>query len=140
MGAVLFVDPVADIALLVAPDNQAFYEQSAAFDDLVDNVIPFEVTDAPEMVSERKEIGDGIVIENKEPGEGEALVLALDGKWVPVTVGRHRKALAIDPAGVIDGGMSGSPILSGDGKAIGIVSTDGTHPILWEDLPAWFFR
>jgi hypothetical protein len=139
-AACIFVDPVADIALLGEPDNQTFYEQSAAYDDLVASIIPFKVADAPKMVVKQEKLRTGHTFKHQVPSKAKARVLSLNGKWTTVKIERHRKAILIDPPQVIEGGMSGSPILSVDGKAIGLVSTDGTHPILWEDLPAWFFR
>jgi hypothetical protein len=36
--------------------------------------------------------------------------------------------------------MSGSPILSPEGRAIGLMSTGEQNPALQENLPTWFFR
>jgi hypothetical protein len=46
-----------------------------------------------------------------------------------------------NPEEPIIGGMSGSPILTMDGSAIGIVSTSNwTNPSLTQALPRWMMR
>jgi hypothetical protein len=49
-------------------------------------------------------------------------------------------ALAVKGKGRIVSGMSGSPILSVDGKAMGLISTDELNPVLTDCLPARFFH
>ena len=56
---------------------------------------------------------------------------------VPVT---RPGRLVIEDEVLIEGGMSGSPMMSTDGKAIGLLSTGGANPVLRDKLPAWFFR
>jgi hypothetical protein len=46
-AACLFVDPIADIAVLGPPDNQALSEEADAYDRLVKNMEPMVVADAP---------------------------------------------------------------------------------------------
>jgi hypothetical protein len=74
------------------------------------------------------------------PQAGEKVqVLSLDGKWESrMLTFRSESAVGVD--GGLQGGMSGSPILSMDGKAIAVVSTDDWSPLLRSALPAWFFR
>ena len=132
----LFIDPVADIAVLGAPDNQAsqeMYEQSEEYDKLVD--------DAPAL-----RIG--------KPDAGRGWILSMDGHWIPTPMKVHGTlfgtALFIGPT---EPGMSGSPILNGAGQAIGVVvigsetidsrgvvheEMNGPQPILIRDLPARF--
>jgi hypothetical protein len=73
--------------------------------------------------------------ETSVPGRGSALLLTLGGKWIEHAVGRRGPWLWIDDQKHIEGGMSGSPIISPDGKAIGLVSTGNLNPILLEALP-----
>ena len=42
----LFVDPIADIAVLGRPDDQAFPVEFLAYDELVESLTPLAVADA----------------------------------------------------------------------------------------------
>jgi hypothetical protein len=126
----LFVDPITDIAVLAAPDSEELAEQADAYERLVAGMAPFPVADAPQED-----------IKKAEPGRGLALVLSLSGKWVECTVERRGHWLWTENTGIIEGGMSGSPIISPTGQAIGVVSTGSMsagltmHPVLVEVLP-----
>jgi hypothetical protein len=48
------------------------------------------------------------------PGRS-ALLLSLEGRWL-------KCAVLLGGEGLIEGGMSGSPIISADGKAMGLIS------------------
>jgi hypothetical protein len=76
---VLFVDPVADIAILGTPDNQEMWEQAEAYDALVD--IP-PVPMAP-LEFERKThtFQDGRTMFGRPEANADAWLLALDGEW-----------------------------------------------------------
>lgn len=125
----LFVDPVADIAVLGAPDNQAsqeMYEQAEAYEALVD-------------VAPALRIG--------KPRTGRGWILSLDGHWVPTPMKIHSTLFGIAlSTGPTEGGMSGSPILNDAGRAIGVVvigeetvgEPNGPQPILERDLPGRF--
>ena len=66
----LFVDPIADIAVLGKPDGQEYYDEAAAFDDLVDGLDVLKIG----------EVGDRTSIK----------LIDLDGRWiegVAMTVG-----------------------------------------------------
>jgi hypothetical protein len=59
------------------------------------------------------------------------------------TVTRFHTALSVEGhhrQGLIASGMSGSPIVSMDGNAIGVISTGTLNAVLRDSLPAWFFR
>jgi hypothetical protein len=45
--ACLFVDPMADIAVLGSPDNQEMYYEAEAYEKLVESITPLAVADAP---------------------------------------------------------------------------------------------
>ncbi len=60
------------------------------------------------------------------PKQGLAWMLSLDSRWLRCTVWHSGGSLWIpDAKGGIRAGMSGSPLLSDDGSAIGIVCTNG---------------
>ena len=100
-----FVDPIADLAVLSAPDNQLAYNEWEAYEDFVRTTTALPIAPAP--------------------SNGGARLLSLDRRWWPCTVQHQDGPLWIrDAAGGIVGGMSGSPILAEDGSAIGVVVTD----------------
>jgi hypothetical protein len=45
----LFVDPMADIAVLGEPDSQELYKEATAYDDLIGDMTALTVADAPAM-------------------------------------------------------------------------------------------
>jgi hypothetical protein len=100
----LFVDPVADVAVLGSPDNQEFFKEAKAYEELVESVTPIPIADAP--------------------SEGEAWLLSLDANWFRCSA----EYINDGPLWLSDleqpmvGGMSGSPIIAEDGKAIGIAT------------------
>jgi hypothetical protein len=115
----LFVDPMADIAVLGQPDNQALPDEADDYGELVDAAVPLSVADAPKQ----------------GPAIHPALLLSLGGEWVECTVERNRAWLRVVQEGLVKGGMSGSPILSMSGKAIGLMSTGSLNPVLVDALP-----
>jgi hypothetical protein len=127
-----FVDPVADIAVLGSPDDQALYEEARAFDALVDERPAFS-------------IDLGFARENIV----RAWLLTITGRWSECEVRHFALGLTITNAvNGIHAGMSGSPIVTDDGKAIGVVSVSsggrgelhtsgGPNPRLAAHLPGW---
>jgi hypothetical protein len=131
----VFVDPVADIAVLGSPDNQTFCEQADAYEELVDAVSPLLISDAPER--------------------GPAWLLSLTGELIPCVVDNAGGPLWIEdtPPGKY-GGMSGSPIIAADGSAIGVfvigrgdgsvgveeTGNGGPSPRLTYHLPGWLLH
>ena len=74
-------------------------------------------------------------------------MLTLDNKWTSCAAEDFGGRLSLENAtDLIEGGMSGSPILNGDGAAIGVVCLGGdegfggSHPRLEHDLPGWLVR
>jgi hypothetical protein len=131
----LFVNPVADVAVLGSPDEQQLPDKADAYSALTD--------DAPILR-----------IDNAKSETG--WVLALDGRWVRTNLevfhGMGGTSLSIDPT---DAGMSGSPILNDAGLAVGVVALGaetvgengehkdervGPQPILVRDLPGWLLH
>jgi hypothetical protein len=128
----LFVDPIADIAVLGSVDGGSLPEEADAYDSLFQPIKPIPI---------------GPMEENTK-----AWLLSLKGEWFECEaqyVKRADSALFIcNTAQPIQGGMSGSPVLSDSGKAIGVVAASGKinkcedehgikNPRLVRDLPGW---
>jgi hypothetical protein len=118
----LFVDPIADIAVLGAVDNQVFGEQADLYEALVESGTPLPISDAPE--------------------HGAGWLLSLTYELMPCTVKHLGGPLWIEGAADIKGGMSGSPILAADHSAIGVICTGSGAPQahLTQHLPGWLLR
>ena len=126
----VFVDPVADLAVLCQPDGQALSDHADAYDRLSEEASPFPLGKLPP----HRPTPDQMFAVR------EARMFSLDGEWFACRFMRPRHGLVIeDPAQPIQPGMSGSPIILPDGSAIGVVctGTDGPHPALFAQLPAW---
>jgi hypothetical protein len=68
--------PVADIAVLCSPDNQALIREAEAYEELVMGVTPFQVTDARSKAPSATSWPYGNqTIDVATPGRGAALVL-----------------------------------------------------------------
>jgi hypothetical protein len=132
----VFVDPVSDIAVLSEPDGQVFDMAEDAFEDLVNG-------------AEALSVGS---IDDDMRG----WLLSLENQWVSCTLqlgpfGGHGIRIKDAAAGII-GGMSGSPIMGDDGRAIGVVCTSGgrsgqgpyteggPNPSLMHSLPGWLLK
>jgi hypothetical protein len=128
----LFADPIADIAVLGSPDCQLMYDEAESYGALTNEASTLRI--------------------GKAPRKGSAWLLTLDGQWVRCTVGLADNGLWIDNSTKIDGGTSGSPIMTDDRTAIGVVclgaepsSPDGTcgnwpNPVLEFHLPGWLLQ
>ncbi len=127
----LFADPIGDIAVLGRPDNQALPEQFFAYEKWVYGVGFLPIADAPQ--------------------NGPAWLLSLDAPWYQCTVQQIGNMLWLSNAAEeIRGGMSGSPIITDNGSAIGIVCISssagmghnggGPNPRLTHNLPGWLLR
>ena len=124
-----FVDPVADIAVLGSPNSQDMFEEAEAYDALV--------------AAAALPVG---LLPRKEYAKSDAWMLSLAGRWQPCTVNYTQNfALWTKGKHKIEGGMSGSPIVTGNGFALGVLScsgglaeTDGgPHARLGSHLPGW---
>jgi hypothetical protein len=134
----LFINPIADVAVLGVPDTQTFSDEADPYRALLEYATPFRITEAPE--------------------NGRGFLLSLEGEWFECQV--EWKERIDGPLWVsklaqsIEGGMSGSPIVSENGNALGIVAAsvmekgkDGatdefgaSNPRLTRDLPLWLLR
>ena len=102
----LFVDPIADIAVLGSPDDQSLFDEAAAYQTLLGSCKPLKIS--------------GGAIGWDRPSA--ASLLALDGHSIGCVVRRLGGPLLIESlAEPIAGGMSGSPVLDPSGVAIGVV-------------------
>ena len=134
----LFVNPVDDVAVLGVPDTQSFSDEVDAYRALLEYATPFRITEAPE--------------------KGRGFLLGLEGEWFGCQV-QWMKSIdgplwVSKLAQSIEGGMSGSPIVSENGNAIGIIATSvmekgkdaatdefgASNPRLMRDLPLWLLR
>jgi hypothetical protein len=123
----LFVDPIADIAVLGQPNNQALSDQADAYDALVEVATPLRIA---------------------APGT-EGWLLSLDGVWFRSTLQTFGGPFWLtDMGGKFVGGMSGSPIVSTSGAAVGVACLGGEiggrqaeiigpQPSLTGNLPGW---
>ena len=154
----VFCDPVADLALLATPDSNELSAESDAYDTLVEaeNVVPFAIGTLA-FVRKTHRLRDGSTFEDLPEAESAAQMLALDGRWFSCRVKSSGRSLWIEAAASpIRAGMSGSPILTPDGAAIGVVCVGsvihapddplgarlspregGPNPALFACLPAW---
>jgi len=143
-----FVDLIADMAVLGKPDGQVFLdEEAAAFDELVDGVTPLAVGKAPAQESKTVTLSPELRFRRYAEAIAPARVLSLDGQWLDVTAKQVERArsspslrLTVEPATLIKGGMSGSPIIGPDGAAMAVISTGNFGPIILEALPAQMAR
>src|ERR1700685_4523791 len=107
----LFADPVSDLALLGQPDEGALPAESEAFEALVDAATRLPIGDIPEATKIR------------------AWLLSPEEDWLPCSVIHHGGNLLIENASLTFlEGMSGSPILSDQEMAIGLVTVGPQEP------------
>jgi hypothetical protein len=101
----LFADPVGDIAVLGAVDGQEMSHEWEGYQQMVEEREPLSISEVPP--------------------EGSVSLLSLDQRWFECQVKRSPRGSLwlFDASENIVGGMSGSPILAGDGSAIGVVCT-----------------
>jgi hypothetical protein len=130
------VEPVADIAILGAPDSQVFYDDAEAFDSFVENTRPVHVRGGNFELLEGKIHSAPLPIH----------VLTHTGKWLMGVA--KRWGLSLGPTVVIEGAMikggtSGGPVVDGEGSLVGVASWSneddghGRIPLPHLSLPAW---
>ncbi len=79
-------------------------------------------------------------VENPAPGEGLSRVLSLKGRRHKGRVMRRGGWLAFEPGEFFVCGMSGSPIVDGNGAAIGVVSVSQLSPVILDSLSTQLVR
>jgi hypothetical protein len=118
----LFVDPIADLAVLGEPDRQAFPPEMTAYEDLV---------------ASRSSLHIGTVMR-----PCPVWLLTLDGQWTQCAFpddgsGRWLSIVGALPEAIAPG-TSGSPIMAADGRAVGLIGVGGlSNPVLADRLPGW---
>jgi hypothetical protein len=118
----VFAEPVSDVAVFREPDGQALYDECELYESFVANRTALRIRPAEQT---------------------HAYVMNLAGEWIRTEIKIHSvglsaaPTLAITTPGAFAGGMSGSPILSLDGYAVGVVSCDELNPQLAAVLPGW---
>jgi hypothetical protein len=136
----LFADPVADLAVLSAPDNQALSAEADAYEQLLEPVEPFTIGTIPL----KRRQGPLPVCLHQVVGETDAFMLSLDGRWFPCHVRSNGQALTVvSQEEATCAGMSGSPIIDVADHAIGVVTIGGgdwSEPELASGLPMWMLR
>lgn len=135
----LFVDPIADLAVLGCPDGAELNERADAYRDLTGPAAPLPIAALP------------LADTQFPPWEGRARLLSLDNRWSQCKLMASHRALWIqDAAEPIVGGMSGSPIMVGD-AAVGVLCVSagqegdghvagGPNPFLAAHLPGWLLK
>jgi hypothetical protein len=130
----VFVDPIADIAVLGIVDGQVLWDEAEAWGALVDE-------------------GQGLTIAADLAEETTVWLLSLDGQWRKARA-QHRKpsgGIWLSDGAALEAGMSGSPIVSADGRAAGVFSLSagglskkhtggGPQARLGAHLPGWLLR
>jgi hypothetical protein len=145
----VFVDPVADLAVLCWPDGQELAEQWDAYQALTERATPFRIGRLRFRCPPHR-LPDGTQLPGLRRAVSTARLLSLDGQWFSCRVeslGPGHSLHISDAAQPICGGMSGSPVILPDGSAVGMacISTKGTreggpNPYLHANLPAWLVR
>ncbi|MGQ0445940.1 MAG: hypothetical protein ACT4O2_12650 [Beijerinckiaceae bacterium] len=128
-----FVDPIGDIAVLGEPDGSAdLYQESMDYRTLVED--------------------ESVARIDIESAGNEGWLLSLDGDWFNCGIEQVPAGFPMWlnlPAGKIVAGMSGSPVISATGAAVGVVCNSsesqaatvhlhGPQPALLQNLPGWF--
>lgn len=132
---VLAVEPASDIAVLGAPDYQTFTDDADRFEEWCEQTAPVPICYL------QLEQGDSV----------EAFVLTHRHAWVAAEAIRHRFAapdgrIWIKYEEPIYGGTSGGPVVTPDGRLLGVVShvneildgpCKGAIPLARLSLPQW---
>lgn len=67
-------------------------------------------------------------------------MLSLEGAWIECKATRFGGPLMIEPADIVIPGLSGSPLISATGAALGVVSMNNAATCLTNGLPGWLLR
>jgi hypothetical protein len=142
-AACVFVDTMADIAVLGPPDNQELSDEHTQYEAFLSLLPPFDIAAPPPRGRLRVPAFDADdppawrrLGEVSFPGR----VLSLDGQWIDCNVRRLGGAFGIEPGKLVKSGMSGSPLISATGAALGVISTSNWAAVLADSLPGWLLR
>jgi hypothetical protein len=154
----VFVDPVADLAVLGPVDRQELPDDAMAYENLVEALDPVPLGSLtfryrrhpPSILTVNgRKVKDKGFVEPMPTAESVACLPALNGHWFRCRVTSRGRSLWISDADEdIRGGMSGSPIISPALQAIGVVCISasvggkgsrggGPNPLLAAQLPGW---
>jgi|HubBroStandDraft_3_1064219.scaffolds.fasta_scaffold200994_1 hypothetical protein len=140
----LFVDPVADLAVLGPTDDDEAY---GAFFEMVSPLPVGRVELSREPITLPSGAFLGASGSNSvlgpPRGECDAWLFSLSGEWFRCHVVAGSRAMTIaSAADRIEGGMSGSPIVDENGKVIGVISSTvgAPQPHLARQLPGWLLE
>jgi S1-C subfamily serine protease len=131
----LFVDPVADLAVLGAPDDDE------AFDAFF-KTVPVLPVGTVELSGRPTALPQEAFLDTPR-GECDAWLFSLVGEWFRChVVARSRAMMTASTADCIQAGMSGSPIVDDNGRTIGVVASDvnAPQPCLATQLPGWLLK
>jgi hypothetical protein len=138
----VFVDPVADIAVLGSPDDQVLSDEAEQYEALTEAATPLSISDLPALGPENARASEGI----------EAWLLSSENHWGRCRIKPLPRGLWIENTEEdIRSGMSGEPIMIDDGSAVGIICyssalageahrSGGPNPFLTRHLPGWLLR
>ena len=141
-AACVFVNPMADIAVLGPPDDQAFYDEAGQYVALLENVPPFSVAPPPPPARFRLPFYDNAPFNftGRDDVAFPVHVLSLEGVWLEATAYYRSELIRIEPAKVCVPGMSGLPVISPTGAALGVISTNNVASALTDGLPGRLLR
>lgn len=134
----LFVDPVADLAVLGSPDGQALFREAEEYEELVGAAPALSLAD-PALARPLLRVS-GVSVQGPLEAQLTASMFSLDGRWFSCRVQLTRRSCVVmqtdEP---ISAGMSGSPIMLNDGTAVGVICLSGQspNPFLRANLPGW---
>jgi hypothetical protein len=146
----VFVDTIADLAVLGSPDNQALSDQAGEYVALTAALPAISLAIPPAAVDRKARRESKMTrAEFLKRFESRAWVLSLDGQWFECAATYSEGGmLTIRTKGSkrVVNGMSGSPVVTLDGVALALVSTSGVSelvddttqcPCLIDALPGW---
>jgi hypothetical protein len=140
---IMFMDPIADIAVLGSPDNQDLCDEARAYDALTEGT-PLPLA-ALQFGRAEHTLPDGTIFLGNPEATADAWLLSLDNDWIPCRLWAQRTLWVKEPAKPIVSGMSGSPIIT-PGGAVGVCCLSdgsgegGPNPYLPFALPGWALR
>lgn len=119
----VFADPLADMAVLAAPDGQSLFDECGAYEALIEDRAALRLA--------------------AMPAAAPVWLLALNGQWIQCQAERSGGFAALaetialkGPTDAYASGTSGSPIMAEDGHVVGLVSGGKMlNPVLLAALP-----
>jgi hypothetical protein len=126
-----------DVAVFAAPDAQDLPDQNAQYERFTNAATMIGIGRPPSLSAPingkpRRGRPHGC---SRSTANWRSCVVHSTGRFLSITSGAR---------GIIEGGMSGSPIIDTYGAAIGLVSTGdyslNRHPSLMDCLPPWLLR